>query len=336
MLAGLPASKSIKICLACWAAASAPAVSPTVSRVFSVSISAAASLRLRAGVTSPDLVSCSCSARARSRISLIRLAGMPVVSRKRTARSNTRLLEVAVAAASVASARLRCCSAICLCSTAMPRCQYAMPASARAMTSPAARLPVRMFRRRVAAWRLCLMKVCVSSVGVGASIGREAIQCSASSNVGERSRSPLGRPAAAQWRAASPYPVCFLIQSISAASASQSRLRLSANTTSSSKKMKLRRESVSGTCLSSTRRSTVGAKRLFSEAAKATSLAQTGEVTASGLSRNMTVSACAISAWMRFHQSSKAYISARSSSTWKPRSFSAASSRSANAMSLRE
>ena len=68
--------------------------------------------------------------------------------------------------------------------------------------------------------------------------------------------------------------------------------------------MKLRRESASGTCLSSTRRSTVGAKRLFSEAAKVTSLAQTGEVTASGLSRNMTVSACAISAWMRCQSAS--------------------------------
>jgi hypothetical protein len=56
------------------------------------------------------------------------------------------------------------------------------------------------------------------------------------------------------------------------------------------------RESASGTSVSSTRRNTTGAKRLLSEAANATSLAQTGEATASELSTKMTVSACAISA----------------------------------------
>ena len=61
-----------------------------------------------------------------------------------------------------------------------------------------------MLRRRVAPRRLSATKACVSAVGSGAPRGREAIQRSASSSTGERSSSPPGRPAAAQRRAASP------------------------------------------------------------------------------------------------------------------------------------
>ena len=74
----------------------------------------------------------------------------------------------------------------------------------------------------------------------------------------------------------------------------------------SSKKMKFSRRSASGVAPSSTRRQTIGAKRLLSEAAYATSLSATSEATASGESTNTTVSARQISASMRFHQSSKA------------------------------
>jgi hypothetical protein len=125
-----------------------------------------------------------------------------------------------LAAASVSSARLRCCSAICRCSTAMPRCQYAIPASASATTRPAARLPVRMFRLRVVPRRLAATKAWVSAVGSGAPRGREAIQRSASSSTGERSSRPLGRPARAHRRAASPNSVCCRTQPISVCSAS--------------------------------------------------------------------------------------------------------------------
>ena len=64
--------------------------------------------------------------------------------------------------------------------------------------------------------------------------------------------------------------------------------------------------SASGIAPSSTRRQTIGAKRLLSEAACATSLSATSDATASGESTNTTVSAWPISASMRFHQSSKA------------------------------
>jgi hypothetical protein len=56
----------------------------------------------------------------------------------------------------------------------------------------------------------------------------------------------------------------------------------------------------------STGRHTIGAKRLFCDAANETSRSATSEVTASGLSTKTTVSARAISASMRFHHSSKA------------------------------
>ena len=202
--------------------------------------------------------------------------------------------------------------------------------------SPAARLPVSTLRRRVAARRLSRTKSCVSSVGAGAPSGRAAIHCSASSSTGERRRSPFGCPASDQRRACSPNSVCRLIQPMSVPSASASRSALASNRASSSKMMKLSLASTSGTALSSTGRHTIGAKRLFSEAANATSLRATSDATESGLSTNTTVSACAISASMRFHQSSKAWISVRSMSGVKPRDLSAASSRSAKAMSLRE
>jgi hypothetical protein len=60
----------------------------------------------------------------------------------------------------------------------------------------------------------------MSEDGAGASNGREAIQRSASSNAGDRRRSLFGRPAAAGLAVL----VCFLIRSISVASASQSQL----------------------------------------------------------------------------------------------------------------
>ena len=75
---------------------------------------------------------------------------------------------------------------------------------------------------------------------------------------------------------------------------------------SSSKNTKFSLASASGTALSSTRRQTMGAKRLLSEAAKATSFSATSEATESGLSTNTMVSARTISASMRFHHSSKA------------------------------
>ena len=74
VLPGLPASRSAKICRACSAAASAPAVSPIASSDLAVSSSAAASLRLSSGVTCPDWISCFCSASARSRMSLTSMA----------------------------------------------------------------------------------------------------------------------------------------------------------------------------------------------------------------------------------------------------------------------
>ena len=46
-------------------------------RIWQFPSRAAASLRLRSGVTCPDLMSCSCSARARSRMSLTSAAGIP-------------------------------------------------------------------------------------------------------------------------------------------------------------------------------------------------------------------------------------------------------------------
>ena len=48
-----------------------------------------------------------------------------------------------------------------------------------------------MFRRRVAACRLRRMKVCVCSVGGGAFRGRAAIHRSASSSTGERKQQPM-------------------------------------------------------------------------------------------------------------------------------------------------
>jgi hypothetical protein len=74
----------------------------------------------------------------------------------------------------------------------------------------------------------------------------------------------------------------------------------------SSKTMKLSFASASGTALSLTGRQTMGAKRLFKEAAKSTSLSATCEAIASGLSTNTTVSALAINFSMRVHHSSKA------------------------------
>lgn len=60
--------------------------------------------------------------------------------------------------------------------------------------------------------------------------------------------------------------------------------------------MKLSRQSASVTALSSTRRQTIGARRLFSEAANATCFSAMSEVTKSGLSTNTTLSAFPISA----------------------------------------
>jgi hypothetical protein len=165
-----------------------------------------------------------------------------------------------------------------------------------------------MLRRRVAARRLAAMKSCVACVGAGAFTGRDAIQRSASSSTGERSSRPEDAepPPSAQRRALSPNSVCFLIQPMSVRSASSSRARLSSNRAGSSKKMKLSRASASGTALSSTRRYTIGAKRLLSEAARATSFWHTGEATESGLITNTTVSAWLTSVSRRCHQSSKA------------------------------
>ena len=67
-----------------------------------------------------------------------------------------------------------------------------------------------------------------------------------------------------------------------------------------------RRRSASGVAPSSTRRQTIGAMRLLSATACATSLSATSDATASGESTKTTVSARPISASMRFHQSSKA------------------------------
>jgi hypothetical protein len=160
--------------------------------------------------------------------------------------------------------------------------------------------------RRVAAWRLSEMNACVSSVGAGAPLGREAIQRSARSKLGDRSSNPLGLLARAQPRARSPNSVCCLIQPISVERASASRLVLSSKRAASSKKMKLRRTNSSGTILFSTGRHTIGAKRLLRDAANVTSLSATSEATESGLRTNTTVSARTISASMRFHHSSKA------------------------------
>ncbi|HML10870.1 MAG TPA: hypothetical protein VK432_08415 [Stellaceae bacterium] len=66
------------------------------------------------------------------------------------------------------------------------------------------------------------------------------------------------------------------------------------------------RASSGGTAASSTPRHTTGARRLLSEAAKRTSRWQMSEATASGLRMKTIVSDCAISASMRFHQSSSA------------------------------
>jgi hypothetical protein len=163
-----------------------------------------------------------------------------------------------------------------------------------------------MLRRRVAPRRLSLTKACVSSVGAGAPLGRDAIQRSASSSTGDRSNNPPVRPPACQRRAASPYSVCFLIQAISVCNASHSRSKLAANNASSSKKMKFSRASAVGISLSSTGAMTIGAKRLLSEAANATSLAHTSEATEAGLSTKMMVSAPTMRDWMRPHQSSNA------------------------------
>jgi hypothetical protein len=61
-----------------------------------------------------------------------------------------------------------------------------------------------------------------------------------------------------------------------------------------------------GHAASSTRRHTIGAKRLFRDAAWVTSLSATSECTASGDSMNTSVSAPPISVSIRFHQSSNA------------------------------
>ena len=92
-------SRIVKICVACRAAASAPVVSPTASSVSTVSRRDSPSLRLRSGVTWPELMSSSCSPRARSRMSLTRVAGIPIEFLNLCARSKTRLFAVFVAAA---------------------------------------------------------------------------------------------------------------------------------------------------------------------------------------------------------------------------------------------
>ena len=163
-----------------------------------------------------------------------------------------------------------------------------------------------MLRLRVVPRRLAATKAWVSAVGSGAPRGREAIHPSASSRTGERSRSPPGRPAVDQRRAASPNSVCCLTQPMSVWSASARRSALSSKCAGSSKKMKLSLCSASGMARSSTRRQTIGAKRLLSEAACVTSLSATSEATASGESTNTTVSALPISVSIRLHQSSKA------------------------------
>ena len=128
-----------------------------------------------------------------------------------------------------------------------------------------------MLRRRVAPRRLSATKACVSPVGSGAPLGRAAIHRSASSNTGERNSNPPGRPAADHRRAASPNSVCCLIQPMSVCSASASRSALASNWAGSSKNMKFSRRNASGVASSATRRHTIGAKRLFREAAYSTS-----------------------------------------------------------------
>ena len=88
--------------------------------------------------------------------------------------------------------------------------------------------------------------------------------------------------------------------------ASTSLSALASNSEGSSKKMKLSRRSASGTALSSTCRHTIGANRLFSDAACATSFSATSDFTELGESTNTTVSDRPINAWIRFHQSSNA------------------------------
>src|SRR6202035_1577167 len=117
---------------------------------------------------------------------------------------------------------------------------------------------------------------------------------------------PFERPLSAHRRAYSPNSVCCRSQPISVSSASTRRLRLCSYCPSSVNKMKLRRDSASGTSLGSTLRHTIGAKRLLSDDAYSISCRQTCDDSHSGLSENTTVSAWLISDCRRCHQSSKA------------------------------
>ena len=92
-----PATSAASISRACCAADNAPAVSPIASRDCAISVSAAALLKFRSGVTCPERVSSSWSARARSRTSLTSVAGIPILLRNRCARSKTSLFAVSVA-----------------------------------------------------------------------------------------------------------------------------------------------------------------------------------------------------------------------------------------------
>jgi len=118
------------------------------------------------------------------------------------------------------------------------------------MTSPAARLPVRMLRLRVAACRLQLMKTCVSCVGTGAFGGRDAIQRSAWSKTGS------GRnKRAIHWRslpAAGEFAEfrMRLIQTISVSSACAKRSAFASKRDSSGEKTKFSLASSCGTDLS--------------------------------------------------------------------------------------
>jgi hypothetical protein len=133
---------------------------------------------------------------------------------------------------------------------------------------PAARLAVRVLRRRVAARRLSETKAWISSVAGGAPHGREAIQRSASSSARRAELKPVRMcPATDHRRAASPSSVCFLIHPMSVCNASTSWSMLASKWVGSSKRMKFNRRNVSGTARSSTVRHTTGAKRLLSEVA---------------------------------------------------------------------
>jgi hypothetical protein len=155
---------------------------------------------------------------------------------------------------------------------------------------------------RCAASTLAATKAWVSTVGSGAPRGREAIHRSASSRTGERSRSPPGRAAVDQRRAASPNSVCYLTQPMSVCSLGKpigARLKVRSVIKKDEVKppQRLRDRTICDVVAGDRR------EPLVERAAYATSFSATSEAAASGESTNTTVSALPISASMRFHQS---------------------------------